>query len=870
MNQRPPCGATAGQARLGRRQPRLKQTALALALAAAGLAHAQTAPAAKADDDAKNQLETVVVTGTTSLKRTVRESSVAVTVADRDKLDRKAPRSTASALELVPGIIVEDSGGEASNNFAVRGLPGGGQQFIQILEDGLPVFYTRALADTVLKQELMIERMEVVRGGSSGILTANGAGATVNFLTFRNSGEMEGQARVTVSDFGTKRFDLRYGGDIGGGWYAGGGGFFRSSGNVRDTQFTSDEGGIARLYVGKKFDGGSDFSVSLKLVNDRNTFLLPIPLQNLANPEGIPGLSATTGTLLGRDNATMTVRTGAANGFTSQTNDAQNEGIQTKSYALGYQFSTPLADGLTLRARGRYTDFKNDFNSVFSFSNEGLVPALTRLNRNPAVPVAQQRGDVNAMLARFANACGAGGCVAGLQRVNDGRIFSTAADLNAMNGNGLVAENVTARNQRYVEELTNDVSATWTTQNNSLTVGWLAFKTKVTKDQNVGATAFLSDVRNNANRMDIVALDANGAIKGYLTDKSVLQYGAWGEGGGASEATSHSLYVNDEFKVNDAWRVDGGIRYEKRDFTGHPRLGASDTRIPGALDANGNDVDNIMANNNFGGQYSGNNGLNKGKFSENSYTLGTNYLLNDFVALYGRFASSYEANNENPVTRIDFTELGMRFRAKGFQASVAYFNTQYDKFRGFSRVVGTDTTATTASSDIEVNGVEFDLEYRPMRSLTFNLIGVWQKHDLKITSVDGPSADAYRAELSAFSGNLPERTPKVNYTLITTYKLPGNVGEVSASYAYMGKRFADLANSVALPAYRTLAVSGRYQISPKVSLNASVQNLTNEVGLTEGNPRGGRSAFEEATGSNYFFARPILGRNATLSLTFDL
>ena len=54
------------------------------------------------------------------------------------------------------------------------------------------------------------------------------------------------------------------------------------------------------------------------------------------------------------------------------------------------------------------------------------------------------------------------------------------------------------------------------------------------------------------------------------------------------------------------------------------------------------------------------------------------------------------------------------------------------------------------------------------------------------------------------------------------------------------------------------------------SLNANIQNITNTIGLTEGNPRGGTTAFQEATGSNYFFARPILGRNAVVSLTFAL
>jgi iron complex outermembrane recepter protein len=833
-------------------------------------AAAQPAAAVENKDDKQpKQLDRIVIIGSTSLRRTVRESSVAVTVADRDQIDKKAPRSTASALEMVPGIMVEDSGGEASNNFSVRGLPGGGQQFIQILEDGLPVFYTPALTDTILKQELSIDRLEAVRGGTSGILTVNGAGAMINFQTYKNTLEPEGAMRVTLSDYKTRRVDLRHGGSVGEGWFYGVGGFYRVSDSVRDTGFTADNGGIFRGLVGKKWSDG-EFSVNLKLVDEHNTFLLPIPLQNLDNPKGIPGLNANYGTLLGRDNGTMTVRTSASTGATSQLNDAINDGIQTKATALGYSVEQSLAKEWRLKSKGRYTDFKNDFNSVFSFSNDGLVPALTRLNRNTNIPVAQQRADVNAMLARFASACG-GTCTPALQQVSTGQLFATDAQLDAMNGNGLVAENVTARNKRYVKEFVNDAAVTWTTSNNSLTLGWLAFETHVNKDQNVGATSFLSDVKSNANRMDIVALNPDGQIVGYLTDKSVLQYNTWGEGVNNSKATSHSLYVNNEWKATENLRVDGGVRWERYSITARNGIGVSPTerRIPGAFLADGvTDVDNIIGNNNFGGAFSGQFNTTKANWTEPSWTIGSNYLINDNLAVYGRYSSSYNANGANPVTNINFAEVGARFRARGLSAMVTLFRTDYKNFRGFSRLIGNDTEATVASSDFLVNGIEFELDYKPIREFGITLGGVLQKHDLTITDVTGPSAALLRDELSSYSGNIPERTPKVNFTLTPTYYLPGGKGELSLSIQRIGKRYADLANSIALPAYTTLALSGRYELTSKISLHASIQNLTNEIGLTEGNPRGGTSAFQEATGSNYFFARPILGRNMQVSATF--
>jgi hypothetical protein len=57
-----------------------------------------------------------------------------------------------------------------------------------------------------------------------------------------------------------------------------------------------------------------------------------------------------------------------------------------------------------------------------------------------------------------------------------------------------------------------------------------------------------------------------------------------------------------------------------------------------------------------------------------------------------------------------------------------------------------------------------------------------------------------------------------------------------------------------------------YNVGDSMQFAVSVDNITNTVGLTEGNPRAG---FIEDTGSDFFFARPILGRNATASFTMS-
>jgi outer membrane receptor protein involved in Fe transport len=90
---------------------------------------------------------------------------------------------------------------------------------------------------------------------------------------------------------------------------------------------------------------------------------------------------------------------------------------------------------------------------------------------------------------------------------------------------------------------------------------------------------------------------------------------------------------------------------------------------------------------------------------------------------------------------------------------------------------------------------------------------------------------------------------------------------LEADVAYYGQRYADVANQVNLPAYTTLDVNARFDVTRRLSLNLFVNNLTNTIGLTEGNPRQGTIQNAEV-GDSVYIARSIFGRSVRGAIAY--
>ena len=795
--------------------------------------------------------DTIVVTGLTTRNRPLITASADITIASEAALIRKAPRSTADLLELVPGIFVEGTAGEISNNYSVRGLQGGGQRFVQLEEDGLPIIYGGGGADFFFSQDATIDRLEAVKGGSSGVLTVNGAGATINFLSRKpNHERLEGLARFSGFNYGLKRGDFYLSAPITDKIAFNIGGFIQSTPGVRRNPFNYD-GYRLKGALEYKFDDGGFIRVTGKIGDVKSAYYAGQPFARTNGKVGaVPGLDPQFDNINGSAFALISVPVSTfvePDGFRDF---RLSEGVRVKTNQLRIDFEKPLNDSIDLFARARYLGLKTDFNGLFPGSgtgNAGLTSAVNYLTPGPGSPINN--------LLTLGQAAFPTTVRFGARNLRTGIVFGANQTdaLNALNGNGFLQQTTLNHDSQSGHDFGSNFGGRWEYQGNSfknsLTAGVLYYNVKRSQNQSATASA-VTDVKNNADLYDIVSLDANNNVIGTLSDGGLISYGNWGAGIRESRDSSISLYANDELSIGDNIHIDGGVRWERDRAEFRDGQGAAINQpVPAGRGGVIRDVGST-----FNGQYV----VNKKTQHDVAWTIGASYLFTPNLSVYARYADGFQTNGVNPTTGIKLYEAGVRFKYETIvNGSVTVFRTNFNnQFYQFIDPLD-PTRQTDFLADLKTTGVEIDADIRPIDWLTVDFTAVFQKpslNNLRLNGVPQPT----------FNGNIPERTPSTLWTVTPTLKLPNNLGEVYGRYKYVGKIFADSGNGVALPGYGVTSFGVTFNVTDRVQLNVNADNIFNVIGLTEGNPRQGQ---RQNADSGFFYARGIVGATYGGSVT---
>jgi len=109
--------------------------------------------------------------------------------------------------------------------------------------------------------------------------------------------------------------------------------------------------------------------------------------------------------------------------------------------------------------------------------------------------------------------------------------------------------------------------------------------------------------------------------------------------------------------------------------------------------------------------------------------------------------------------------------------------------------------------------------------------------------------------------------PAVSFRVVPGFNLLRNRIRLQAPVEFEGKRYTDVANSQVLPGYTKVDLDAQVNVTKEISIFGVIDNLTNSLGLTEGNPRQGE--IQSAAANQYIFlARPLLGRSFKVALRY--
>lgn len=800
-------------------------------------------------------IETVIVTGT-ALKRRSFEAAYANSSLTEQQIERLAPLNTVDLLGKLAGFVSEPSGGESGNNINVRGLPATNFLFVPLLQDGLPIFQESQEAflnaDELQRIDLMTDHVEAVRGGTSSIFSSNAPGATVNFITKKGESKPRATVRATIGDYGLARVDAHWSGPVGKQWLLSMGGYYRVDDGLRRPGFTADRGGQFRMNLTRPLPDG-ELTLYASRLDDRSIFYLPIPLADPRNPTRSLShlLDPLDGTLTSNDFRHLRIRTLDGRGGSATVNEDLSEGIHPRVNVIGASIERRLAGGWTLQDKLRYTDGSVKFNALFS-----LTPPQDEADFRAAQLGRARAGfgpGVDRLAYVLANTRGPAG-----ERIP----FDPASTDNLVIQGGWWSVHTEFSNFMNDLRLTKALSGIGP-GSHSLTGGLYVSDYRFRQSRLFNA--MLLEMRHRPRALDLLALDNAGNTLGSVTENGVLSYVNNGDLGGKVEGRLWALYLADEWKLNERLRLDAGVRRQYTRHRGH----AVGRRTQDLGDPT------TLADDAVGGP-SGSLDRRRERFNGTAWTVGANYDFSHDFGAFARYTSSFRTpalaniftgptQARTIVSRVRQAEIGTKHRFKNGAAYATLFWNRFDPLQDSTLMAqpGGQVVSTRFISDTENHGVELEGNWRviPRLELTGNLTLQNPRYKNLTVLTTGQA-------IPGVEGNQIRRFPKVIASVSPTLDLDlfGRRAKAYATLYYQGKKFVDSNNSTRLPAYTTLDAGLIVDLDQRLRLQVTGSNLSNEIGLTEGNPR--TDLLLGQGGSTAIYARPLFGRTLRMSLTY--
>ena len=339
---------------------------------------------------------------------------------------------------------------------------------------------------------------------------------------------------------------------------------------------------------------------------------------------------------------------------------------------------------------------------------------------------------------------------------------------------------------------------------------------------------------------------------GYVNGAAAL-ISEWGN------SSDMAVFIHDDWKVTDRLNLNAGVRTEMSRVDLTTETGGAATNATPL-----NVYDNYQS-------YSAP-GAKTTRFDDtfhlNSYVIGGNFKLAKNTSVfadesYGGSTPNFdELRGTNPVTppgnmTVHQYEIGLKTATPLYSANVTYYhNNIKNQFQ--SQITNAGASVNTIG-DARANALTYELAIRPIENLQVAFSG-----DLLRAYYYG-----FDNSLSpGINGNAEVRQPGEQFRLTPTYRIP--LGDYSlkfyGTWTYVGLRYSDQQNTQVLPSYQTLDAGAILDVGEKLEFRLTGTNLTNELGITEGNVHGVNSG--TLNGQNLVIGRPLFGRELKLSAEY--
>jgi outer membrane cobalamin receptor len=813
-------------------------------------------------------LEGIVVTGTaTSAGVRKIDASYSITAADLEQIKQSNPKSTADVLKISPGLWPESSGGQTGANIEIAGFPGGGDApFFTNMVQGSPLYGMSSLSfmdsSSLLRLDDTIERVEIVQTGPGVLYGAGQMGATANFILRQGTAEPHGDIGVTYGDEGLLRIDGFYGFKIADGWYGSIGGFWRESDGVRDPQFKADSGGQLTATLTHDLDTGS-FMHRARRLDDKNQFIVPTPFLEDAsgNFSKYPGFDGLTESYGSRAIQHVTIVNPA--GGTENADLANGRGGSLNFFGGNYDAEF---NGWSISDKFLYDD--GDLNTNALFSGPNPKP-----------------------LGYFLYGCNwpggqaSGFCDSSNKPIDGNNLGYPLSQNIAYSGGGTLDQSVIQQGwwfiQKHLKNLNNDFRLSKEIfDGNTLTAGlYLAHYTD--KDNWSLGNPMLMTNTPNATPIVLSYTDAAGTHQ-ITNPQGILSYGQGFNILEHGTGDNKAFYLTDTWKL-DRWLFDVGGRVENTNvdqFTCNQKN----------VDLDGNPLtlwDNSAQI--CDGTYTK---LNYDK-THPSFTLGANYELADNMSVYVRASSGGHFNdfdngirgsggNFAPMQKIHNFEYGFKWQTEWAFLDVAGYHRQFTgltyNFTNNANVpLDCDGVPTAESGKpqctslfgADTKGVNFHGLFTPFVNFKVDTLIAYQdghySHQNGFITVTDVNGNLIKVE---FNGQPLQRQPKLRWYVTPSYNFVFDWGNILpfVTYTHVGQRYEDQTGLAPLGVYNTWDFGVVANYGPSWQFRVQGTNLSNEIGLTEGNAR---VAGNPTGPGGILLARSIEGREINFQIRYQ-